>query len=408
MPRADGLQSRTDGIEERQTNWAGVYLGLGLGAFAAYHQFKLPPALPMLLDIYGYDRLLAGGFMSIYALAGLLLSGFIGVQVQRKGVKPFVLIAMGLFAVGSVVTVLFPEWGSVVLAARGIEGVAFAMVAISAPVITISSAAPRHAAMAMAIFAMWIPAGQLISLAAALPIIEAGAWRPLWWIGIALSGALAFAVWRYAGARGTSRPAQRTPPTPRLDQGQRRTLFLTAGIFTLWSTQMFAFLTWLPQYLVEYRGLDIAGAILPYGVAPLFILIFNLVGGVLLRAGLPLGMILATGMGMQTIVWFLMPMLDNPVAGLIALVAFGIGGGITPACLFAAPTAILGQDGVHGRAFGVIMTGRNLGVFIGPILLPPLVGALGGWTLIGTAFGAISAVGVAGALLLNRTLVRAH
>jgi predicted MFS family arabinose efflux permease len=398
--------SRSESLDERQTNWFGVYLGLGLGAFAAYHQFKLPPALPMLLDIYGYDRVLAGGFMSIYALAGLLLSGIIGIRVQRQGVRRFVLIAMALFAAGSVITVLFPAWGSVVLAARGIEGVAFAMVAIAAPVITIGSAAPRHASMAMAIFAMWIPAGQLISLAAALPIIEAGAWRPLWWIGVAAAGVLALAVWRFAGSNGHEKQPQPNHSTPALDRRQRHALFLTAGVFTLWSTQMFAFLTWLPQYLVEDRGLDIAGAVLPYGVAPLFILIFNLVGGFLLRAGIPLGTILASGLGMQAIVWFLMPVLENPVAGLIALVVFGIGGGIVPTCLFAAPAAIMGQDAVHGRAFGVIMTGRNLGVFLGPILLPPLLSGLGDWTSIGLAFGAIGALAVLGAVALSVALVR--
>lgn len=408
MPRKNDPTGPAAIPGERQTDWAGVYLGLGLGAFAAYHQFKLPPALPMLLDIYGYDRMLAGGFMSIYALAGLLLSGIIGVHVQRRGVKRFVVAAMGLFAVGSVITVLFPAWGSLVLAARGVEGVAFAMVAIAAPVITIGSAAPRHAAMATGIFAMWIPAGQLISLAVALPVINAGAWRPLWWIGVAAAGVLAVAAWRFVGNDDALNRKRGAQTIPALTGQQRRALLLTAGVFTLWSTQMFAFLTWLPQYLVEDRGLDIAGAVLPYGVAPLFILIFNLVGGVLLRAGVPLGAILASGLGLQTIVWFLLPVLDHPVAGLIALVAFGIGGGITPTCLFAAPAAILGQDAVHGRAFGVIMTGRNLGVFLGPILLPPLLGVLGGWTLIGWAFGGIGAAAVVGALTLNLALARAR
>jgi len=56
------------------TNWAAVWLGTLLGVLAAYQQFKLPPVLPLLVQQYGYGRILAGAFMSIYAVLGLLLS----------------------------------------------------------------------------------------------------------------------------------------------------------------------------------------------------------------------------------------------------------------------------------------------------------------------------------------------
>jgi len=60
----------------RQTSWFGVALGLGLGTLAAYHLFKLPPALPILLELYDYGMVTAGGFMSVYAIIGLLTSAF--------------------------------------------------------------------------------------------------------------------------------------------------------------------------------------------------------------------------------------------------------------------------------------------------------------------------------------------
>ena len=41
---------------------------------AAFQQFKLPPILPDLLTLYSYDRVFAGGLMSIYAVIGLLAS----------------------------------------------------------------------------------------------------------------------------------------------------------------------------------------------------------------------------------------------------------------------------------------------------------------------------------------------
>ncbi|PPR23484.1 MAG: hypothetical protein CFH39_00604 [Alphaproteobacteria bacterium MarineAlpha10_Bin2] len=59
---------------EPPTSWFGVALGLGLGALAAYHLFKLPPVLPILLQKYDYGLLAAGSFMSIYAAIGLATS----------------------------------------------------------------------------------------------------------------------------------------------------------------------------------------------------------------------------------------------------------------------------------------------------------------------------------------------
>lgn len=62
-------------MADRPTNWTGVLFGLAIAVVAAFQQFKLPPALPLMIDRYGYDRVLAGGFMSVFALAGWCCHG---------------------------------------------------------------------------------------------------------------------------------------------------------------------------------------------------------------------------------------------------------------------------------------------------------------------------------------------
>ena len=68
-----------------RSNWTGIAFGLCLAYLAAFQQFKLPPVLPVLLDTYHYDRTLAGGFMSVYAVAGLLLSWLLGRSLTKIG-----------------------------------------------------------------------------------------------------------------------------------------------------------------------------------------------------------------------------------------------------------------------------------------------------------------------------------
>ena len=86
---------------KKPTSWFGVATGLGLGALAAYHLFKLPPILPLLLQQYDYGMFAAGTFMSIYAAIGLAISALVGSRIQRHGMPPFLLAAALFFILGS-------------------------------------------------------------------------------------------------------------------------------------------------------------------------------------------------------------------------------------------------------------------------------------------------------------------
>ena len=66
-----------------KTNWSGVSYGIVIGFVAAYFQFKVPPVLPVLLDNYNYDKFIAGGFMSIFAVAGMAISVRVGKKIRE-------------------------------------------------------------------------------------------------------------------------------------------------------------------------------------------------------------------------------------------------------------------------------------------------------------------------------------
>jgi len=77
------------------------------------------------------------------------------------------------------------------------------------------------------------------------------------------------------------------------------------------------------------------------------------------------------------------------------LIVFGIGAGIVPACFFHLPHRL---DGVTAgpKAYGVLMTGRNTGVFSGPILMAWLFQGNLGWH--GAAF-VVAGISLIAALL---------
>ena len=400
---------------DRPTSWFCVALGLGLGALAAYHLFKLPPVLPLLLQEYEYGKFAAGSFMSIYAAIGLATSALLGARLQRHGMPPFLLAAALFFIIGSIITLAAPGAVAPMLLARGLEGIGFAILAVAAPVLATVSASNRHKTIAIALFAAWIPAGQLVALAVALPIAERDEWRPIWWAGIGLTVIVIALGWRAAirneprrGRAGGIGGAESGGPVPLRDfpRHQRLALALVAATFMFWSTEIFVMLTWLPQYLVEARGLGAEATILTYAIPSILILVFNIVGGFVLRAGVPLAPLLTLSLVLQAAVWFSLPVLNDTTLALAGLIVYGIAAGITPTCLFAAPAVILGAANAGGSAFGIVMTGRSTGVLLGPILLPPVLLAMGAWQGIGPVFGAITVAAALASLALGAMLAR--
>jgi len=54
------------------------------------------------------------------------------------------------------------------------------------------------------------------------------------------------------------------------------------------------------------------------------------------------------------------------------------------------PSLILGPGRASPRAFGIVMTGRNLGVLAGPLLIPAVLALGGAWQDVGPVFGLLT------------------
>jgi MFS family permease len=399
-------------MERERTDWTAVAYGVLIGCFVAYQQFKLPPVLPVLLQSYGYDRTVAGGLMSVYALAGLLLSLPFGRLMDRGGPQRLIWAALGATAAGSLLLLAAPQSSALALLARLLEGGAFAVCAIASPMLATRAAAPRHLGIVIGLASAWIPVGQLAASAVAWAVLPSAGWRGLWYAGLLMT--LGMAGWtaalgggRLAAADGGARRAARPP-----DPGERRSLAMGAAIFLLWSGQYYAYMTWLPQYLVEVMGLPAQGAAIGYAVPVATLLCFNLLTGMALRAGLTIGPLLVAALASQAAVWWAISLTGAGWSGVVSLICYGIGAGVTPTCLFGVPAAVVGPARLSGRVFAILMTGRNIGVLLGPVVLAEISKRAGGWSLAGPVFGTLgllaTATGAALAWRLGRRDGRAR
>jgi MFS family permease len=397
---------------DSKINWMGIAFGLSLAVLAAYQQLKLPPVLPVLIGSYGFGRILAGGFMSIYALCGLLLSLGFGSIMQRHGTTTLLNLSFLLFIAAAAAMMVWPAQGWLFLAARALEGVAFAILAIAGPAICTANAGTRGLAIASALIATWIPVGALIANLLTAGLVDWAGWRALWWIGIAAT--VGMAVWtawvrrstkiRLGGAAATvDAVAVEAPAASRV---QWRSMMLAALLFTFWSMQLFAYLTWLPDYIVTTYGYSPRVAALLFMVPMAVLTGFNLVAAPILRAGMPVALLLAASIAVQTGVWLLLPYFGAVNAGIAAFLVYAAAAGITPTCLFAMPGTIFGVERAGSRAFGVLMTGRNLGVLCGPLMTGALIQLTGSWQLVPLTLGVLGLLSIAGAFGLHVRLQR--
>ena len=172
----------------------------------------------------------------------------------------------------------------------------------------------------------------------------------------------------------------------------------------LWSGQYFAYMTWLPQYLVEVYGLSVSMAVLG-NMVPVAVLIATTVAvGMVLRAGVPVGTLLACGLATQAAIWWLVPVTGGGLGGALSLIAYGLAAGVCPTCLFAMPGVIVGRGRAVAPALGILMTGRNLGVLIGPILLGQAFKATGAWDLAAPIFGTVTTLALGLGIILAVSL----
>jgi MFS family permease len=144
-------------------NFAVVGLSVLLvGVSIAMIQFKVPTILTTLMGMF--DLTASGGswLMSIFTLVTVFSAVLFGSLAQNFNPKVIVLAAAGLTALGSAIGA-FTEIGWVLIASRGIEGLALAAISICGPIIIQQSVNPKKIGSALGIWGVWISLGTVIA-----------------------------------------------------------------------------------------------------------------------------------------------------------------------------------------------------------------------------------------------------
>lgn len=383
-----------------RTDWVAVWILFAGGLAAGAHMTKVPPALPVLRADLGLS-LIESGFIhtTMYAI-GAALAVFGGALADRYGQKRFALIGLALMTAGDLAGAAAQGYAAL-LASRFFEGLGFILFTVAAAPLLASATLPADRATAFGLWGAYMPTGGTLALLAA-PVALAGyGWRSLW-LGLALVTALcALALARrvprpsFGGGVGTLRLLAESLARP-------GALWLCVA-FICYVGQWTSLMTWLPTFAVEERGAS-------EGAASLLLALFvavnipgNLLGGLLLKRGVPRAAVMAggavaMGLGALGVLWTQAP----DALRLASLVAFSFLGGVIPASVMSGGPVHAKSPQHIGTTNGMIMQASHLSQFVVPILVAWVASRFGGWQAASGTLLGLAALGVVAALAVGR------
>lgn len=361
-------------------------------------QYKVPSILDPLMQTFGMSTSTGSWLMSIFTATGIFLSIPVGALTKKLGPLRVLMLGCATMVLGSVVGALAPSAG-MMIASRLIEGVAFVLITVAAPLAIERYVSPGHQGTSNGIWALWICFGSAIGSTATPAVFETLGLEGTWFAYAAFVAVAAGAFASYM--RGAS-PIEYDHTTGE-ETGigvkdylkllrLRPLLFLFA--YLVFNIEILAVLSYTPTFL-QQNGMDasLSGfasslpGLLAIVSSPVFGKIADKTGKtkpfyiLALAVSIPATYLMLTQSG-----WGLWA-----GAALMGFIGYGV-----PVLALTALPQIAGSRAAIPAAMGLFMLVQCLGEFLGSFLVPILLGpAMSEWVFCAAAVAGISALGVA-------------
>jgi predicted MFS family arabinose efflux permease len=381
------------------TDWRAVWVVFAAGLVCGAHLTKVPPALPALradLDI----GLVESGFIHTPMFTfGALAGVFAGAAADRFGQKRFALLGLAMMAAGGVLGAAAPGY-ALLLASRFVEGAGFVVLTVAAAPLLTAVTRPADRPMAFSLWSSYMPAGGTLALLGAPLALATLGWRGLW-LGLAACTALCALL------------LARRVPAPSFGGGVSSLALLSESLarpgtlalclaFVCYVGQWVSVMTWLPTFAVDERGASESAAALLTAAFVAINIPGNLLGGLLLRRGLPRWAVLAgAAVAMGVAAAGLLSSAAPDGLRLGAAAAFSVLGGMIPAAVFSGAPVHAKSARHIGTTNGMIMQASQLAQFVIPLLVAWVAARAGGWSASLQVMLALAAAGVAAGLAVG-------
>jgi MFS family permease len=385
----------------------------------AASRFKVPPVMPILMADLEASMVAGGWLMSIFSVTIIIMAIPAALLLERLGPKVTGLFALGCSLAGSIGGALAPSVATL-MAARTIEGMGLAVMAVVAPSVISQWFKPEVRGLPMGIWTTWVPLGSVIMFNVARPLETAFHWRTIWWFGALLTLIAAVIYALVVTTPPRSEPeATASSPSPSSDALPRlfnRSLGLIALAFSLFAFAILGYNTWAPSYLSATLGIDVGAANLYASLMFMAAIPANVLAGWLLDRVRKRALLLSTSFFITSVLLFWSFRLESLSVVAPYMIVLGFISNLLPPAFFTlapetmrtsmvpetmdrADSATLGsgrggvkEPALASLALAAVLAGSNVGALSGPPILGALLGA-GPWTWGSTCLVVVAILG---------------
>jgi len=396
--------------QEKSSHWPTILIAVGAGVITAMQVGKVPPALPVIAEDLELSRVTAGLVASMFFVFGAVFGVAVGGLADRFGERRLLFAGLAFLILGTLIGGLIIDSG-VLLATRVLEGVGYIAVTVSAPKIIFGAAKPADVPVAIAIWSTFMPLGMAIIMVISPWLLDGIGWQGVWLVN---AGVLAVFIAIAALGLANRKPDKRgqgAEAPPAFDWPGTKALMARPGpwllglIFTLYSLQWFAVMTWLPTFLIETQERSLTNASLFAALVVFVNVAGNLAAGwLMVRGGLPRWLLIALSFAIMAAT---VPLIFSAGVGADAkiplAIAFSAMTGLLPAACLAGAPVHAPSPAQFAMSNGFIIQGATIGSLLGPPIMGALTSAFGSWEnfwwvmLIGPAIGLVLVAWLRGA-----------
>jgi MFS family permease len=336
--------------------------------------------VPIVMGILAQEMHLADPsiLMSVFTFVGIIFCVPTALMINKLGSKTMCIAACFLVGIGSIIG-SFSDSGSMLIFSRAVEGLGYILISVAAPVTIATSVAPSEIGVGMGIWAMWMPAGQIVSFNLTQALIGSMSWNKIWMIyaiiTIAFSFIFAVAIKKPQGisAPGAAVEEKETGAVGKI-LGNKN--FLCAVLsFMVFNYLLIQLTTFLPSFAAEKGIMEPTEAAFAGTVVMICALISSpLLGRIGDRFGRKIIYVVALfAAGLGTAIAF-----SGTRFGVYSgSIIYGLVGMAAPGAVLAAIPGMVGLK-LNSLATGFNYIGINGGQFLATAIFPSLLRAVGG------------------------------
>lgn len=329
-------------------------------SFALVFQ-SIPPILRLIISELKITHAQAGLLMSLFALPGIFLAIPSGMILERFGVKKLSVISLILMIIGTSLIGLSDSFLIIALG-RTVSGIGAITLAVILPQVLSRWFMRKELGLGMGVYNTAVPLGTIISFNAFTIIGTNLGWRvPIF---ITTFGCLlALTIFLLLFREPTPRSVEPKTSVFLEVKQVKRTIWLL-GLTWMWFNAAFiSFFTFGQDFLIA-KGFEVASAGFLSSIVmigPLFL--SPIIGYLVNRFGKEEIFIIVGA----TVLTFLLFFISAVPVTTPLLILIGVFLALVPAPIFSLPSKIVKPQNL-GLAFGILLTGLNVGVLAGPYL----------------------------------------